>query len=69
MWSAVRWQTYNLMCCSMADLKKVGIYRPSDLIKFEWDCDDNDDDSPSDMPTAEDIERMRQMMREYNEGK
>ena len=37
MWSATRWQTYNLMCVSMANIKRAGIYRPTDLIKFPWE--------------------------------
>jgi hypothetical protein len=38
MWSSARWQTYNLMCAiPYCDLKKGGIYKPTDLIKFPWD--------------------------------
>ena len=37
MWSATRWQTYYLMSVSMADLKKAGINKPTDLMKFPWE--------------------------------
>lgn len=62
MWSATRWQTFYLMSVSMADLKKAGIYRPSDLIKFPWEKDDPE----GNMPSQADIEEMRRMMREEN---
>lgn len=62
MWSATRWQTFYLMSVSMADLKKAGIYRPSDLIKFPWEKDEPE----GNMPSQADIEEMRRMMREEN---
>lgn len=62
MWSATRWQTFYLMSVSMADLKKAGIYRPSDLIKFPWEKDEPE----GNMPSQSDIEEMRRMMREEN---
>ena len=62
MWSATRWQTFYLMSVSMADLKKAGIYRPSDLIKFPWEKDEPEEN----MPSQADIEEMRRMMREEN---
>lgn len=69
MWSAVRWQTFNLMWCSMADIKKAGIMRPSDLLSFPWERDDEDDDGygGGNMPTAEDVKRMQEEMRRWNE--
>ena len=63
MWSAMRWQTYNLMCVSMADLKKAGIYKPTDLIKFPWDKDDT---QMGNLPTKSEIEEMQREMREMN---
>ena len=63
MWSAVRWQTYNLMCVSMADLKKAGIYKPTDLIKFPWDKDDT---QMGNLPTKSEMEEMQREMREMN---
>lgn len=62
MWSATRWQTFYLMSVSMADLKKAGIYRPSDLIKFPWEKDEPE----GNMPSQADIDEMRRMMREEN---
>ena len=39
LWSATRWQTYHLMCVSMADITMAGINRPTDLIQFPWERD------------------------------
>lgn len=64
MWSATRWQTFNLMCVSMADLKKAGIYRPTDLIKFPWEREE--ELSGVSNLTKSDIEEMRRMMAEEN---
>ena len=64
MWSATRWQTYNLMCVSMADLKKVGIYRPTDLIRFPWEKDIPEAGAQG--PTKQEVEEMRRMMMEEN---
>ena len=63
MWSATRWQTYMLMSVSMADLKKAGIYKPTDILSFPWDKKDDDDDA---LPDNAEVERLRQMMREEN---
>lgn len=62
MWSAIRWATYNLMCVSMADLKKAGIYKPTDLIKFPWDTDNS-----IDLPNQDEIEELRRSIQEENE--
>lgn len=39
LWSVTRWQTYNLMSAQAGSeaLKKAGIYKPTDLIKFPWE--------------------------------
>lgn len=37
-WSIARWQTYYLMAVQ-SDLKKAGIYKPSDLMPLPWDKD------------------------------
>ena len=66
MWSATRWQTYNLMCVSMADLKKVGIYRPTDLIKFPWEKELPESVTGGTGPTKAEIEEMQRIMREEN---
>lgn len=62
LWSATRWQTYYLMAVSQADLKKAGIYKPLDLIKFPWE----DDQEDTDLPDTEEIERLRREMDEWN---
>ena len=62
MWSAIRWQTFSLMCVS-ADLKKVGIYNPRDLLRFPWDKADADEAGSL---SQEDIEELQRQMREYN---
>ena len=49
MWSATRWQTYYLMSVSMVDLKKAGINKPTDLMKFPWEKE-------ADTPTISDDE-------------
>lgn len=62
-WGIARWQTYLLMSVSMADLKKAGIYKPTDLLKFPWD---KSDEEMGDLPDAKEIARLQQMMREEN---
>ena len=39
LWSANRWQTYNLMCAFAGSkaLADSGIHKPTDLIEFPWD--------------------------------
>jgi hypothetical protein len=64
MWSAIRWQTYNLMCCSMKDISSAGIYSPRDLIHFPWEKEHIHGSGAQ--PTKEEIEKMRQMMRDEN---
>ena len=67
-WSIARWQTYHLMCVSGADLKGAGILTPMDLIRFPWEDADSPetDDNPAGMPSAEEIERLRELMRQEN---
>ena len=67
LWSAIRWQTYNLMSVSMADLKKAGIYSPVDLIRFPWDDEARDGESNSHLPSDDEIKRMQEDMKRYNE--
>lgn len=62
MWSAIRWQTFSLMCVS-ADLKKAGIYSPTDLIPFPWDKSDSDGAGGL---TQDDIAELQRQMKEYN---
>jgi len=67
LWSAVRWQTFNLMSVSMADLKKAGIYSPADLIRFPWDDEVPAAEGDNHLPSDDDIKRMQEEMRRYNE--
>ena len=61
-WSAIRWQTVSLMCVQ-ADLKKAGIYSPTDLIRFPWDSNATDETGGL---TQEEIEELQRQMHEYN---
>lgn len=62
LWSATRWQTYNLMCCQ-SDLKKAGIHSPQDLLKFPWEREE----AAGDMLTDKEIADLQRKMREENE--
>ena len=64
LWSATRWQTYNLMLVSMADIKKAGINSPKDLMPLPWD--ENGEEEQVKI-TEEEIKRMREDMRRMNE--
>lgn len=57
-----RWSTFMTMCTGMADLKKAGISSEKDLMKFPWENDNADTELPSD----EDVERMRDELIEMN---
>ena len=39
MWSAIRWQTYQIMRTQAGDkeMRKNRIFNPQDLLKFPWD--------------------------------
>ena len=67
-WSIARWQTYHLMAVSGADLEKAHIYGPMDLIRFPWDNvkGDDTDSTTAGMPSAEEIEHLRELMRQEN---
>ena len=43
LWASTRWQTYNLMCSFAGgkSLAEAGIHRPSDLLPFPWEQEDN----------------------------
>lgn len=62
-WGISRWQTYMLMSVSMADLKKAGIYKPTDILKFPWD---ESDEEAGNLPNDKEIARLRQIMIEEN---
>ena len=61
-WESARLNAFFIMS-SMADLRKAGIYRDTDLIKFPWEKMIVDRD---DQPTSEEVERLREMMRREN---
>ena len=63
-WSAVRWQTYNLMCAfaGSKSLSENGIHGPKDLLPLPWDTDDA-------IPISQDeIDDLQREMRMYNEN-
>lgn len=64
MWSATRWQTYHLMSAFAGSdaLKKAGIHRATDLIKFPWD--DDFEDTPE--ITEDEIAQLQREMAERN---
>ena len=39
MWSAHRWQAFQIMRAQVGDdsLKKAGIHKPTDLLQFPWE--------------------------------
>ena len=66
LWSATRWQTYNLMLVSMADIKKAGINSPKDLMPLPWDKSE-EDFQESKIPDKAEADRLRNIMRQMNE--
>ena len=62
LWSIARWQTYNLMCC-LADIKKAGISRPTDLIEFPWD-----NHGQSNILSDEEVEELANEIDSYNKN-
>lgn len=61
-WESSRLNAFFIMS-SMADLRKAGIYRDTDLVKFPWEKMRVERD---DQPTSEDVERLREQMRQWN---
>lgn len=58
MWSAIRWQTFNIMgSMPYVDMRKGGLFQPSDLIKFPWDKESAQVKEPG-MPTEEEKEEI-----------
>ena len=63
-WSAVRWQTYNLMCAfaGSKSLSESGIHGPKDLLPLPWDTEDA-------IPISQDdIDDLQREMRMFNEN-
>ena len=71
LWSTTRWETYHILMAQYGgdELAKKGIHAPIDLMRFPWEkkaiSDDPQEDS--DTPSAEDVERLRELMRQENE--
>lgn len=63
-WEASRLNAFFIMS-SQTDLRKSGIYRDTDLVKFPWERQLMVE--RGDQPTPEDVERLREMMRRENE--
>ena len=62
-WEQARLNAYYIMS-AMADLSKAGIRSDLDLITFPWEKDVTKRDS---LPSDEEVEEMRQMMKQLNE--
>ena len=62
-WEQARLNAYYIMS-AMADLSKAGIRSDLDLITFPWEKDVTKRDS---LPSDEEVEEMRKMMKELNE--
>ena len=70
LWSATRWSTYYMMSsfCGSEGMEKAGIYSPMDLIQFPWEQNPNkEEETEKVILTDEDVEKMRENMRQYNE--
>lgn len=63
MWSAIRWQTYNIMSVGMADIKKAGILKPTDLIMFPWE-----DESKKPPITEEEHAELMELLNSVNKS-
>lgn len=61
-WETARLNAYFIMS-AQANLRKMGIYRDTDLIKFPWETRVQS----GDQPTAADVERIRRQIKEENE--
>lgn len=62
-WEQARFNAFYIMS-AMADLSKAGIRSDRDLIAFPWE---KDTPIQSDIPSDEEVEEMRQMMKQLNE--
>lgn len=62
LWSAIRWQTYNLMQAQAGSeaLRKAGIKTVTDLITFPWD------NQHRIIPTEEEARQMQEEMAAIN---
>lgn len=62
-WEQARLNAFYIMS-AMADLSKAGIRSDRDLITFPWE---KDAPIQSDIPSDEEVEEMRQLMKQLNE--
>jgi len=62
-WEQARLNAFYVMS-AMTDLSKAGIRSDRDLITFPWEQGETKRDS---LPSDEEVEEMRQMMKELNE--
>ena len=62
-WEQARLNAFYIMS-AMADLSKAGIRSDRDLITFPWEKEETKRGS---LPTDEEVEEMRQLMKELNE--
>lgn len=62
-WEQARLNAFYIMS-AMADLSKAGIRSDRDLITFPWENEVTNRDS---IPSDEEVEEMRQLMKELNE--
>ena len=65
MWSATRWQTYNIMVSFSGgqSLSEKGIHGPKDLLPLPWDTDDFD---TANLPTEDEIKEMQADIAAWN---
>ena len=68
LWSSVRWQTYYTMSAQVGsdNMKKSGIYSPTDLIQFPWDSDGIEETDSAPISNKE-VQHLQQLIREENE--
>ena len=62
-WEQARLNAFYIMS-AMSDLSKAGIRSDRDLITFPWEKEETKSNS---LPSDEEVEEMRQMMKELNE--
>lgn len=70
-WSMTRWMTYHIMMAQVGskELVKIGVHSPADLISLPTDTDATDeDDDGAGILSDEDVKRMRQQIKEYNQS-
>jgi hypothetical protein len=62
LWSATRWQTYNIMAAwNGKGLSEAGIHGPADLLQFPWDKE------PSVPLSDEELDELKAEMAAMNE--